>query len=83
MSEQTNNRELTFGEKVVGVKFNPSGDDKVTRLKALLAEAIDIVQEDAAPRMNPADYDLFARGAIGTLLAAQMAAVKSVTLEMK
>ena len=36
-------QELTFGEKLVGKTFNPSGDDKVARLKALAAEMSDIV----------------------------------------
>lgn len=74
-------KEMTFGQKTVGATFNPSGNEKVNRLKQLLAEAIDIVVDDASPRMNPADYDLYARGAVDNLINAQMRAVKSVTFK--
>lgn len=33
--------ELTFGQKAVGLTFNPSGDDAVTMAKQTLADAID------------------------------------------
>jgi hypothetical protein len=32
----------TFGEKAVGLDFNPSGDKTVTQLKQLYAQIIDI-----------------------------------------
>jgi hypothetical protein len=32
----------TYGEKAVGLDFNPSGDKTVTKLKQLYAEIIDI-----------------------------------------
>lgn len=38
-------QELTFGMKLVGIDFNPSGDPKVVRLKQLGAEMADIVEE--------------------------------------
>ena len=34
-------RALTFGEKAVGLTFNPSGDERVQRLKAMYAAIID------------------------------------------
>jgi hypothetical protein len=34
-------RELTFGEKAVGLSFNPSGDARVRELKELSAAFID------------------------------------------
>ena len=37
-------RELTFGEKMVGLTFNPSGDATVTKLKKGFAELIDIIE---------------------------------------
>lgn len=33
--------ELTFGQRLVGLTFNPSGDDKVGRAKQLCAELAD------------------------------------------
>jgi len=38
-------RELTAGEVAVGLTFNPSGDERVAKLKALFAEAFDIVEQ--------------------------------------
>jgi len=38
-------RELTFGEKAVGLTFNPSSDPLVHKIKALYAEIIDICHE--------------------------------------
>jgi hypothetical protein len=39
-------REMTFGEKLVGLTFNPSGDAKVQRAKELCAELADLVRND-------------------------------------
>lgn len=36
----TNARPMTFGEKAVGLTFNPSGDEKVTKIKQLYAEYV-------------------------------------------
>lgn len=38
-------KELTFGMKLVGLDFNPSGDPRVTELKQLAARMADIVDE--------------------------------------
>ena len=38
-------RELTFGEKAVGLTFNPSGDEKVNKAKQLMAESWDLLIE--------------------------------------
>lgn len=38
-------RELTYGEKAVGLTFNPSGDMRVTELKTLYAKIIDICDD--------------------------------------
>lgn len=35
---------LTLGQKRVGLTFNPSGDERVTKIKQLAAEAIDLLQ---------------------------------------
>ena len=41
-----NQQELTFGQKAVGLSFNPSGEDNVTKAKQLMAEAIDLLEKD-------------------------------------
>lgn len=38
-------KELTYGEKAVGLNFNPSGDAGVKRVKELYAEIIDIMDD--------------------------------------
>lgn len=73
---------LTFGQKMVGIKFNPSeGEthDKVHRIKSLYAEVIDIIREqEGGPQRQglAGDFDVIA---IQQAVLAQMAAVKAVT----
>jgi hypothetical protein len=75
--------ELTYGQKAVGLTFNPSGDPMVTRLKELYAEIIDIlngVRSDIHTG-HPARHEkvrLFSV-AITEAQAAQMWAVKAQT----
>jgi hypothetical protein len=69
----------TFGEKAVGLEFNPSGDPKVRELKELYAKIIDICDAERS-RGGPIDgkqrlYSI----AITEAQAAQMWAVKAAT----
>jgi hypothetical protein len=73
------NRALSFGEKAMGVKFNPSGDEKVTKLKALYAQIADILNEDRSD--NRDERARLASVAITEAQGAQMWAVKAVTYE--
>lgn len=77
-------RELTPGEKAVGLTFNPSGDERVNRLKTLFAEAFDIV-EGAVPADDgtvPTSRKRKMRdAALHELITAQMWSVKVVTLK--
>jgi len=43
---QTEAERLSFGEKAVGLTFNPSGDDRVARIKRLYAEIIDFCNDE-------------------------------------
>ena len=73
-----NDEPMSFGEKAVGLTFNPSGDPTVRKLKGLYAEIIDIC--DAA-RKNGAGNEqkrLFSV-AITEAQGAQMWAVKAAT----
>lgn len=79
-------RELTFGEKLVGLNFNPSNNEKVDKAKKLCAELADLLnsespnigQESTVPQ--PLKVTLF-RHAIGEILNAQMCVVKVLTLK--
>jgi len=81
MGEET--RELTFGEKAVGLTFNPSNDPTVQKLKELYAQIIDLCASERTP--TPADVGkpserarLFSV-AITEAQGAQMWAVKAAT----
>ena len=44
-TEEQDKRELTFGEKAVGLTFNPGGNPNVDIIKRLYAEIIDELNE--------------------------------------
>lgn len=80
-------RELTFGEKAVGLTFNPGGHEKVNEVKALYAKIIDLCQESREELKNredsyPGETGEMARlysVAITEAQTAQMWAVKAIT----
>lgn len=72
------NKTLTFGQKAVGLSFNPSNDSLVDRFKVKLADLID---EANAVRETSDDQEVkrMASIAITELQTAQMWIVKAVT----
>lgn len=80
-------KELTHGQKLVGLNFNSAGDPRVTKLKQLAAEQIDILEElhtEQFPKVEGSispDYDtnLLQGNAIREVISAQMATVKRAT----
>jgi hypothetical protein len=84
MENQTE-RELTFGEKAVGLTFNPSGDAKVNRAKQLMAEALDLLTEteqqktDFGAKTQSWEANVFRTNAFNKIVDAQMALVKYIT----
>lgn len=71
-------REMTFGEKAVGLTFNPSGDDDVARCKAEFAAVIDRMHDLRNTTDNP-EVKRMASVAITEAQTAQMWAVKAIT----
>lgn len=69
--------ELTIGQKLVGIKFNPSELEKVTKIKQHFADIIDILVEDS--QVEPKLQEMFTDLAVSQAIIAQMAAVKAVT----
>jgi len=69
-------RALTFGEKAVGLTFNPSGDQTVRELKEAYAKVIDILNNMRSDRSEKARL---ASIAITEAQGAQMWAVKAAT----
>lgn len=69
---------LSYGEKMVGRSFNPGGDPKVDKIKALCAEVIDLCNEPA--NLSAAKTDLY-KTAVTQMIIAQMCAVKFITFK--
>lgn len=79
-----NLRDLTFGEKAVGLTFNPSNNNNVQKIKELYAEIIDILHEierPASDNISSNDINRLVDVAITQAQTAQMWAVKVITLK--
>ena len=72
---------MTFGEKLVGLTFNPSNDDKVSKAKRLCAELMDLVNEARHDREQTELESYLYPHTIGEILNAQMNVVKVLTLK--
>lgn len=72
--------ELTYGQKAVGLKFNPSGDDRVGTVKQQFADIIDGLNAIRIAS-GPGEKGRLASIAITEAQAAQMWAVKAITWE--
>jgi len=82
MSELTlDQRPMSFGEKLVGISFNPSQDSKVAKAKQLCAELADLVSEEYNSKENSYLSRCLYDHTIGEILNAQMNAVKLLTLK--
>lgn len=68
----------TFGQKAVGLTFNPSGDEKVTKIKQLYADIIDLLDYERMAA-GPGDRSRHLSVAITDAETAQMRAVKGLT----
>lgn len=77
-TEATEAPTLTFGQKAVGLSFNPSGDERVNRAKTICAELIDML---GLPPENLSSWvtSVFRTAAFNAIIAAQMAVVKFIT----
>lgn len=73
--------ELSYGQKAVGLTFNPSGNEKVQKLKELYAEVIDLLDNERKQVVNPSEVGAMLTLAIREAQTAQMWAVKAVTFE--
>lgn len=74
------NQELTFGQKAVGLTFNPSGNDQVRRIKEKSAALIDELHE---LRQSSSNEEVIRQAAIAIteVQTAQMWGVKAATWE--
>lgn len=74
-------KELSFGEKAVGLKFNPSEDASVQKIKETFAAAIDVLNNlrDIAKGADNGEAVRMFSVAITEAQTAQMWGVKAVT----
>lgn len=77
-------RSQTFGEKAVGITFNPSGADEVYEAKILAAKQIDLLEKVHIKLTNDSANTSWVRNVLRTqafnlLVSAQMALVKYIT----
>jgi hypothetical protein len=70
--------ELTFGQKLVGLSFNPSGDDAVSQVKQTFANAIDQLNSLRSTTTS-GEVKRMCSVAITEAQTAQMWAVKAIT----
>lgn len=71
-------RELTYGEKAVGLTFNPGGHAKVESIKRKFADTIDELNDMRNTTENP-EVKRMCSVAITDAQSAQMWAVKAAT----
>jgi hypothetical protein len=82
---QGGSRPMTFGERAVGLTFNPSGDPTVTVLKQAFASIIDLCEQERKKAMErriatqPGEAARLWSIAITEAQGAQMWAVKAAT----
>jgi hypothetical protein len=74
-------RVLSFGEQLVGLSFNPSGDEDVHRVKELAAEMAEILKRRYSEDPKTPVKSLLFDHAVGEILNAQMTVVKVITLK--
>lgn len=72
------NDKPTYGQKAVGLSFNPSGNDKVAKVKQMYADIIDVM-DDLRLEGNHWEKHRLASTAITEAQTAQMWAVKALT----
>lgn len=77
-NDRDQDRELTYGERAVGLTFNPGSNEAVHEIKAAYAKVIDRLYEAREAAEDGEQKRLFSI-AITEAQTAQMWAVKAVT----
>jgi hypothetical protein len=85
-------RSITFGEKLIGLEFNPSGNEEVYKVKRLCADLANLLNDNydnpyyegdlengIAPGYRDQIKETLFQHAIGEILNAQMCVVKLLT----
>jgi len=77
--KNTDTRELTFGEELIGISFNPSGNEQVNEVKKLSAQIADTLVDSFDNREVTHIQSKLIDNALMQLVNAQMAVVKALT----
>lgn len=72
--------ELTIGQKLAGVQFNPTGDETIASLKQSFADVLDKVIATAAGA-DPLQTKMYDK-VVDDIMTAQMWAVKAFTWKL-
>jgi len=80
MQEPSINRDLTYGEKAVGLTFNPSNNPVVDAIKQEYAHIIDTM-DDLVEGGKTTEMQTLSTEAIRQAQTAQMWAVKAITYQ--
>lgn len=72
-------RRMTFGEKAVGLTFNPSSDPRVDDIKRKFADVIDFCNDQCSVDGAKGERIRMLKTAITNAQTAQMWAVKALT----
>lgn len=71
----------SFGEQLIGVDFNPSGDPTIHKVKMMFAEIAEIMKKDYVGENKHPLKSLLFDHAVGEIVNAQMAVVKVLTMK--
>lgn len=71
----------SFGEQLIGVDFNPSGDPTVHKVKMMFAEIAEIMKQNYTGESKHPLKSLMFDHAVGEILNAQMSVIKVLTLK--
>lgn len=78
MEQSAPAREMTFGEKAVGLSFNPGGHHEVETIKKLCAKIIDELNDTRSLTDSPDRKRMYSE-AITNIQTGQMWGVKAAT----
>lgn len=78
-ADSSSGKQLTFGQKAVGLRFNPSKDDAVDKCKQGFADLIDQMHEFRSRGDATTEQKRLASIAITEMQGSQMWGVKALT----
>lgn len=72
---------LSFGELLVGIEFDSANEDKVVKVKSMMAEIANLMKDNYNSEQKSPVKSLLFDHAVGELVNAQMAVVKVITFK--